>query len=143
MKKVHALLPSVLLGKSPVPWLAELIANWDSIMKECAPLMKVANYKYGTLYIAVEKSYYISHFYLMADQFIAHINAALDKPYVKKLLFIAPKHIRPSYTPLSRTSAVVPVVSLPAEHARALAEIKDADLAAALKKIYALFVANT
>lgn len=116
-------------------WKYQLLKNWQAIFGKLSDKVYLERIQQDVLTLAVYDACWMHELYALSEILLASINKTLDKPYIKQLRFKR-AGIRPKKTntdcqsnPCKKQHAI----TLTTQEQRILDNIKDHELAAALK----------
>ncbi len=116
-------------------WKYQLLSNWKNIFGAMSDKVYLERINNDILVLAVYDACWMQELYTLSPLLISSINKALDKPYIKQLRFKR-AGIRPPK--ISRPTEPTPYIFrksflLTPREEKALSELKDPELAAAMK----------
>ena len=131
-KAIKDLVPLILRDQDN--WKITLLRNWPTIFGPLSERVSLERIQDDTLILGVQDSCWLQELYLLSAMLLKTINQQFDTPRIKQLRFKTVGN-KKTASPPKQTKKIWPtkVVTLNPKETHALKNIKDEQLAAALK----------
>lgn len=116
-------------------WQIRLVQHWHTIFGDLSRHITCQKIEHATITLGVYDSCWMQELYALTPTLLTAINAALDAPHITQIRFKkVMRPIKKTAPTLHKTPCMVPDKPLSTAEKQALAQVRNEELRAALKK---------